>query len=442
MFAKRNQHRALGAEWLEHRQPLAGDVAVSLFGNQLVIEGDAAANAIEISPAQGGGFNISGSGEGEAATSINGNNQPFHVSARNATNILVDLGAGDDSLVISNGTQAAAGSSQGASHLLANRHQLRLSGDVTILGGAGNDQITVEGARMGSLLIIADSLSAEGGADSVRLSNIRTSGDVTVSTRAGDDQVTIADAVRVGGDLNVDSGDGTDAFTMMASRFQVRGDVNIDQPAPSVAASTMTTSQATDAGAAAFMPETSVNDAASSPVNQIATIDPVGASNPNMMSSAVTSGIPLTSDQTMVVDQMVGLNGMTTNDAVNAATSQDAISAIDNGSLPADVISQGFVPSAGSSLPVSTNPVLSPSLTTDQTSSAVQSALLQRAATAPTVSSFVNPAAADSLFTGLDEASLVGSAARNPTFLSSFSQPDPLNNVLDPQAAANPFSGF
>jgi len=220
----------------------------------------------------------------------------------------------------------------------------------------------------------------------------------------------------------------------------------------------------------------SLNNAATSLVNQIAAIDPVGAGNPGLMTAATVAGIPLTGDPMFANSSMFAGNPMFASDPMFASSAMIA-------GTPA-IVGNSVLSSDGTMAPNTTDPGLNsipsgmanntlfntplanslagaglvpgsttvPSLSSGGAATvanavqnaAAQSALLQNAAlqAAAQNNPFVNPAAVDSVFSSPNESSLIGSAARNPTFLSSFSQPDSINNVLPPLSGSAGTFGF
>jgi hypothetical protein len=69
-----------------------------------------------------------------------------------------------------------------------------------------------------------------------------------------------------------------------------------------------------------------------------------------------------------------------------------------------------------------------------------QSVLFQNAGALSTSANSVAAVAADRVFNQFDESQLVGSAARNPTFLSNFSQDQSLNSALSQLALSQSFA--
>lgn len=453
--SKRSLQRALGAERLEGRQPLAGDVGIALLGNQLVIEGDAEANALTVERSAGGGFDIRGSVLGDDATTINGGDEAFHVDSLDG-NVLIDMGAGDDSLTLGGDGQASSGS------LLANRNSFRLNGnllanlgagndtfsanlagrgDLTVMGGPGSDDIAVSG-RVGSLTVIADGLNADSsGADSVQLSNLRARGDVNVFTMGGDDQIALSGDLRIQSNLTIDSGEGADQVSLAASRFVVRGEVSIDPPTD-----TGTTGENADTASIAGEHSAAMGDASAiaslttdltNPIaptvafgNALLNADPVGAGNVGL---ALTNGAfggnsGLTAASSLIADAALTPAGALVNGALDPANSLNR-SLLDNTAL------------ANLTAPVGS--VLASDLLTGMAptdTNALQTALLPNTAALPPASNPLGAAATDRVFNQFDESQLIGSAARNATFLSNFSQDPTLNTALNQLALARSFA--
>jgi hypothetical protein len=457
-ISRKSSHRVLGAEWLERRQPLAGDVGIALFGNQLVIEGDAQANAIVIERAAGGGVNIRGSAAGDAATTINGGTEAFHVASLDG-NIMIDLGAGNDSL-----TLGAGGHTGGQGNLHGSNGNLRLEGnllanlgagndefsgniagrgDLTIMGGSGADEIAISG-RVGSVTVIADGLSADAsGADRVQLSNLRTSGDVSVFTQRGDDQIALSGDLRMQHSLTIDSGEGIDYLSFAASHFVVRGEMSVD---PLLNNSSVSVggvrSAATGHGQSASLMAlhtlapltTDVGDplvSATATGNALLSADPVGAGSAGLALAADASGgnNSLTSMSSLLADAALTPNGALVNGSLDAANS------LNTGLLDDSALANL---SAAANNSVATDTSVTGNLIAD--SSATHAALLQNAGTLAQAANPLAAAATDRVFNQFDESQLVGSSARNPTFLSNFSQDPSLNSVLNSLSRSQMFA--
>jgi hypothetical protein len=459
MFAtisRKPLHRTLGAEWLEPRQPLAGDVGIALLGDQLVMEGDAQANAILIERPAGGGVDIRGSVAGDAATTINGGTEAFHVDSR-LGNLMIDLGDGDDRLTLGTAGQnnassllASNGSFRFTGNLLANlgagddtfSADVAGAGNLTVMGGLGADDIAISG-RAGTVSVIADGLKADAGsADSVQLSDLRANGDVNVFTVGGDDQIALSGDLRIQNDLAIDSGEGVDVLSLAVSHFVVRGELSIDPLVDNAQTTVNSNGLAGLAGSQSVFAGTSSLRASlatefSNPLtpataigNTLLTADPVGAGSAGLALSANVLGgnQSLTSTSSLRADAALTPSGALVNGSLDAAN-MPSIGPLDglalaNLSLPADVRTTDL--SATSDL----NADASPS----------QAVLLQNAGALATSANPVAAVAADRVFNQFDESQLVGSAARNPTFLSNFSQDQSLNSALNQLALSQSFA--
>lgn len=453
MYATRYRHgfrRALGTEWLERRHPLAGDVAIALLGNQLVIEGDAEANALVVERAEGGGFNITGAMAGDGATTINGGNDPFRVASFDS-NMLVNLGAGDDSFTL--GNDAGNGNSSlfrlhgslmtdlGEGDDTFTAH-VNSQSDIILLAGAGADDISVSG-RIGSFVAMADPLNSDGaGADNVHLADLRAKEDISVFTLAGDDQVSLSGDLRLHGNLTIDTGIGTDGLSLTASRFVVRGEISIDPLSD-------TTLEPPNEGSDGIVGE-AMADAASLPTasllsedlshpltsstafaNALLHADPVGAGNAGLSldTGASIADDSLVADSSLIADAELGLTGVELNGSLNSSGSAEMSAALDDVSL-ADLTSTNFA----SNITSDTN--LASDLTTSDDTS--QSALLQNAAALAANGNPFRLAATDNVFNQFDESELIGSAARNPTFLNNISEDNSLNSAINQLALSQP----
>ena len=183
-------HTTLRFETLERKQPLAGDVVVSLVGGHLVIEGDEAANQISISSGEEpGSFVIQGL-EGtvvklaDAETGDPPAPETGLVVEGVRGHVRVGLGEGDDVLAV---------------------HDAHFRRGLTINTGAGADEVRIGAAEdadpvdpaeevesdanvhlLGSLLI---NTGEEG--DAVNVASASVGGLLTIATDGGDDTVNL-----------------------------------------------------------------------------------------------------------------------------------------------------------------------------------------------------------------------------------------------------------
>ncbi|WP_254507486.1 hypothetical protein [Anatilimnocola floriformis] len=186
-------------ESLERRELLAGNVLVSLNDGTLTVTGDAGSNEITIYQQADGRFTIAGLNE-EVFTG-----PTEDILARN---IVVNLGAGDDSLTI------AAQPIEGAETVLP----AEVLGNTTINAGDGSDDIVVSivGMQAGTFVLPALSIKIDGGEaitnnestqrDSVVVLN-SSAASVSVKTGVGDDVVDLNNVIAV--TLTVEAGPAT-----------------------------------------------------------------------------------------------------------------------------------------------------------------------------------------------------------------------------------------
>jgi hypothetical protein len=136
----------------------------------------------------------------------------------------------------------------------------------------------------------------------------------------------------------------------------------------------------------------------------------------------------LTSTSSLLADSELTPSGALVNSSLDAAN-MPSIGPLDGFALanlapPADVRATDL--SATSDLNADTSPN--------------QSVLFQNAGALSTSANSVAAVAADRVFNQFDESQLVGSAARNPTFLSNFSQDQSLNSALSQLALSQSFA--
>lgn len=192
-------NRRLFIEGLERRELLAGNVLVEVTSGLLKVTGDAAANHITIYQQTNGRFTVAGT-DGEVFTGPTSN-----ITARNIT---VNLGAGDDSVVI-----AAQPTEQGADLLPAS-----VLGSTTVNGGDGSDTISISviGRQAGTLVLPALAINVDGGAsatgsealqdDAVLITN-SSANLVTVRTGVGNDSIDLTNVMAL--TVNLDAGSAT-----------------------------------------------------------------------------------------------------------------------------------------------------------------------------------------------------------------------------------------
>ena len=210
----RKPSRSLILEKLQDRLVMAGNVSAVIDSGYLVLRGDDAANEVSIERVSGNQVRVSGTNN----TTINGLTQPallrvqkgFDLQMRGGDDkltviglnavgryeIRMDLGAGNDTLV--------------ASKLIAQR--------IHVLGGAGNDSITVRDSRSRR----GSGVGGDAGDDSIILSNLR-----------------------FGNGSCIDGGTGKNTIQETNTRYGVRSTkLNLDPNAPSDTVTTPPTATA------------------------------------------------------------------------------------------------------------------------------------------------------------------------------------------------------
>ncbi|MDX1944938.1 MAG: hypothetical protein SFU86_05990, partial [Pirellulaceae bacterium] len=230
----RRKGRPLGIERLETREVLAGNLAVDVTNGVLTIDGDNNDNTVQISyvnnnlQVQGtGGF-----GTGSSITTINGLAQPFTRSVV-LRQVVINLRDGSDSVIITNdafraniinatdhlirnsdalqsSTQATFGGSLDMNLGAGNDKALlnvRFSSSIIINGGGGLDEISLQGSRADTSIIIQDTTDAF--PTEVYLYSVIT--DVlTINTGAGDDIVALRADSDIRRNLNINTNAGAD----------------------------------------------------------------------------------------------------------------------------------------------------------------------------------------------------------------------------------------
>jgi len=245
--------RRLAAEVLETRTLMAGDVAASIEGGILYLRGDDASNGVVIRNAAGGNIEVVGVPAGGSATTVNGS---ASFTAEGVTlGVSAVMGRGNDLVRFAN-TSGQPVALPGAVVVDAGIGHDRIAGRisntaaVTFNLGPGNDQVSLGGSSLGTLVIEGDFPprdNAAAGNDRVSLNSvraaragvIRTGGgndvveitgnsafplSLTINTDNGDDRVEVvggAQPISVGGALTVNTGAGDD--TVNIERVTVRG---------------------------------------------------------------------------------------------------------------------------------------------------------------------------------------------------------------------------
>jgi hypothetical protein len=230
----------LGFEALERKQPLAGDVVVSLVGGNLVIEGDEAGNQIAISSGEEpGSFVIQGL-EGTVVTLADA--EPGDPPAPETGlvvegvrgHVRVGLGDGDDTVAVHDAqfrrgltinTGAGAdevriGAAEDADPMdpaaeVEDDANVEVRGSLLISTGEDGDTVNVASASVGGLLTIA----TDGGDDTVNL-GVEVAEEGSVTAAVGEDAT-----LRAKLSVSVLLGDGVDA--VFANDVATRGILGI-----------------------------------------------------------------------------------------------------------------------------------------------------------------------------------------------------------------------
>jgi hypothetical protein len=196
----------------------AGDVVLAQSGNRLTVQGDAAANTIEITsagtPEAFVVTGLAGTTVGGVAGAIVAGVRRIAVSTGDGADrvelrqvavrgkVTIRLGKGDDAVLVD---------------------RVRLRGSLTVRGGAGLDDVRVEGSRVGQRVWISTARDP----DTVLLTDVTLEGGLTLFTGNGDDLavLTFVDTRRHA-DARILTGDGEDEVWLQASDFD--DDVDVD----------------------------------------------------------------------------------------------------------------------------------------------------------------------------------------------------------------------
>ena len=220
--------RQLGFESLEYRQMMAGNVTAQIVNGDLIVTGDAAANAIRFVDS-GGTRRVEGVDAAGSPTSINGtpNGSFDYTAATGNTNVrmqdgndsvslqfpstfpgalVIELGAGDDQL---GGGPALMIATEFIVDLGSGTNEINMRGS-TFRDGSG------PGIHVGTSVII----NGGDGRDSIRISELFDAHDFVLNTLGGDDTVSLL-FVRPDNFLGIDGGAGEDSITLGATDARV-----------------------------------------------------------------------------------------------------------------------------------------------------------------------------------------------------------------------------
>ncbi|MGF1633006.1 MAG: hypothetical protein ACFCVE_04080 [Phycisphaerae bacterium] len=227
----------MGFETLEQRRLLAGDVTAVLEDGRLIVRGDEAANALVITRDEGDRDALRL--VPQSGTTVNGSADPLVVEGV-LWGIDVQLGGGDDELQVLIARVRRHITIDGGDRILV--RGTRTSGDLTLLGGAGDDTIEVrKGITQGHLTLdgqagndtttvlwqdVLNDLAVEDvvGASGVAVGNTRVEGVTRIVTGAAADDVSL-DFNRFSGGALVDTAGGPDRLQVV--RTAVRGEETI-----------------------------------------------------------------------------------------------------------------------------------------------------------------------------------------------------------------------
>lgn len=187
MSLRRSTVRKLAFEALPPREMLAGDVTVAVQGQMLVITGDDQANGVVLTyDVASRSFQVHGADAGGSPTTINGQDtsQPGNVpSFSNVKNVYVGLGGGDDSF--------QTGSAEATDVVIAKWLSIEMGegDDHVVLGQAGNE---AGGASpVATRLVVGTGLKVDlgDGNDQLDLANTRVGQRLQILADEGDDRI-------------------------------------------------------------------------------------------------------------------------------------------------------------------------------------------------------------------------------------------------------------
>lgn len=226
-----NRSRSLRVESLERREVLAGNVTAMLVGSTLVINGDGADNQVAVISLGNSRYAVAG-----VNTTINGRAGTF-TTPRATMSINADLKGGNDAIGFSNNADALGdlafdnfgvnlanlgidvAALQTQINALTNVTKFTLTGNISVIGAAGNDLIGIVGDVGGSITANLGAAADNGfnafGIDGSSLAANGTVGGVVsvLGDRQSDGVAVISTDVRGGVSSNLRDGDnGLDVF--------------------------------------------------------------------------------------------------------------------------------------------------------------------------------------------------------------------------------------
>ncbi len=190
----RTKHRTLKCESLENRQLMAGNVSVNLVANEVRVLGDSAANQVSVVQLPSGAYRI----QGQGGTTING--RAFFDAKSPDFDLRINLGAGNDSLVVGN-------------HIA---NPAMVVEDLEIDMGAGNDNVVVGNVRTTDNQFAVIRLGDGNDVASIQKSTIKTG--LRVEAGAGNDQLEVWKST-INGKLEANMGAGNDKVTLIDAVF-------------------------------------------------------------------------------------------------------------------------------------------------------------------------------------------------------------------------------
>lgn len=196
--------RKLSLENLETRKLMAGNISAVLDSEGILqIRGDSAANGVAIYQVSDTTIRVAGLTQGGTGTAVNGSTSSRDF--RNVQGLNVELNSGSDRVEIGSAASLARTTSlpRGATILSGSGDDVvkidktATMGDVNIVGGTGNDSVTLNQVKVGSTLdeFRRGALSIETGygSDRINVSNTTVNQSIYIESGVGlaSDQVTL-----------------------------------------------------------------------------------------------------------------------------------------------------------------------------------------------------------------------------------------------------------
>ncbi|HIF01721.1 MAG TPA: hypothetical protein EYQ63_33150 [Fuerstia sp.] len=191
----------------------AGNVAARIFGNNLILTGDNAANGVMVSTNQDGWVTVIGLGD----TTIAGQNQPWVIDGWTMVpgDLRINLHGGGDAVLLNNlqvGDDVTVNTHGGDDFVLID--ELGVTGDLDVRSASGHNSFYIMDTQVGGLV---RSITGSGN-DALLTDNVWFGGRTIVIARSGNDLFASTNST-LAGDLVLNAGAGNDQVIIQGNTF-------------------------------------------------------------------------------------------------------------------------------------------------------------------------------------------------------------------------------